>query len=176
MKRLFVIVAASVFGVTLALGAVLGGWLYWENRPQPRDAHAVIARYEQPVLKGASDDRSVEFRYVLRNTTNRDVYLSRSNVTVYAKRKDGSIGEIKSMGDAEPVSTDIPAGESVIYLIKMPIKYATQKDCAVQPVGDPTADQLREFVSTCYKNLAGFEMLTSQLRIDMPFKAPADSH
>lgn len=172
LKKLFVIVMAVVFGTTAALVVAILAWSQWNGRPKARDATALTATFEQALIeKSDADPRLLQFRYVLRNKANRDLEIRDADAVLYIQRDDGALVDLKEITDFKLGDIKVPAGDKVIYLLNPKLHYDTQKNCNVRPVEDPKKEQLAEYMSTCYKWVKGFVLLSgsNNLRVDMPF-------
>ncbi|HWX34908.1 MAG TPA: hypothetical protein VNZ53_46725 [Steroidobacteraceae bacterium] len=171
LKRLFVITAAIAFGGTAGVAAVIGAWMWWAERPKPRDTAAIRSHYEKAFTETDKDnERVLELRYALRNTTKRDVDIGAIGTTLYVQRRDGSLQDVKNIiGNYKLDEAKVPAGETILYMLHPKIPYEVRKDCKVQTADDPTKEQLEEFLRSCFDWLSGFVLMSADLRIDMPF-------
>src|SRR5205807_5536113 len=97
------------------------------------------------VEKGADGERVLELRYTLRNTTRRDIALAPSGATLYVQRNDGTLIDLKQAIEYKLEDVTVPAGDTIAYLVHPKLPYKADKDCKVQPVDDPTKEQIAEY-------------------------------
>ena len=114
--------------------------MWWAERPKPRDTAAIRSHYEKAFTETDKDnERVLELRYALRNTTKRDVDIGAIGTTLYVQRRDGSLQDVKNIiGNYKLDEAKVPAGETILYMLHPKIPYEVRKDCKVQTADDPT--------------------------------------
>jgi hypothetical protein len=171
LKKLFVVTAAIATGAVLALAVIIGVIDWWSSRPAPRDSESVIAEYDRAFVTGMAGEKKLELRYTLANQTESDIQIFGSDLTVFVRRSDGSLYDLRKLHEAHQSDVTIPAGERVIWFLETGIRYRKHGECEeVEIVEDANRDQSQAFVDACYGYLKGFRMQTgsTNLLIELP--------
>jgi hypothetical protein len=162
-------------GVVVGVAATVGGFLLWADQPAAPDAQPIQARFEKALVENSGRNRRVlAFRYALRNITHRDIRIESAVWTLYAQRNNGTLQNVSDIvsHDYKPDDGMIPAGKTASYVLHPQLPYAPLEDCKVQPVDDPSDEQLVAYLRSCFQSVRGFVMTRGdELRIDMPFSS-----
>lgn len=171
LKKLFVVVAAISAGVVLALAAIVGVASWWSSRPTPRDSTSVVATYDGAMVSKKQGEEQVTLRYTLENKSEKDIDLPASGLTVFVRRADGSLYDLRKINDFDQEEVEIPAGERIVWLLSTGFSYRSSKGCdEVQIVDDPDDEHIQAFIHACYKKLKGFRVQSTSgnVLIELP--------
>ncbi len=151
-------------GLAVMLTALVGGYLWYENRPKPWNKEAVSCTFRSADASKAG--RQIYLTYAVENHTDRDITISEGDTAslVNLEREKSSYQQDEEIKLALPLF--IPSKHSVVAILNLP-SYKVPPDVSLDEDG-----AVERYIVEKFKNFGGFTIFVKPLRLELLFPKP----
>lgn len=167
-KKLLLIAAGAGGGFAIVLCGLVGGWLWYSNRPvKERDWNtgSIKATFTKVLLATSTPKPKMEFTYSLENTTALDYSLDRTSISLMATLPDNQ-GFLPDETLTLPDALYVPPKQKVVMTISKECEYT---DSYPEKDKDDVA-KIAPFMDRRLKEIDGFVIFdkTHRYKISLP--------
>jgi hypothetical protein len=170
-KRLLLRSAGIGAGFAVALCLIVGGWVWYSNRPSPPkpwNTTALIAP-DPPGFHVSDDGKHVEFTYRVENTTETDYQIAPDSRTrLMFRGKNGVLSQPLPSGllpDVLELPIFIPAKQKAVLRIILPLSSFEERSASESDA--QYHERLRAYCENHFEKLGAFVLFDEQNRFEI---------
>lgn len=154
-------------GFAIVAALLLGGIIWWSNRPKPWSESAVTAKPTELYTRQVDEEVRVEFHYAFTNHTNTEYTLPSPDSGALMRHVPNASSVEKLDGATWDTTIRIPPRQSVAIVFSVPYRLA---EFSITNEELDTNDKLTEFLSRRLRDVNGMTFFdyAAKYRIEMP--------
>jgi len=164
-----ILLRSAGLGGGFAVGAalLLGGIIWWSNRPKPWSEKAVTAKPTELYTRQIGAELRLEFHYAFTNHTNSEYTLPSAESGALMRHVPNASSVEKLDGASWDTTIRIPPGQSVGVVFSVPYRLG---EFSTSNEELDTADKLTEFLGRRLRDINGMTFFdyAAKYRIEMP--------